>query len=161
MWNLDNISGEWYNVDTTTSDIDDAGRYLFLNVTDAALKPHYLWDADFSFNDFGESEVINAFNFKLPAATSNKYNYLSLAGRMIELTDISVIDSKVLEAYENGKNKCEFAFTDSTQYTYESETIVNTISFPECVSQLALKNPNLSFSISGIPGTRGFVILWN
>ncbi len=161
MWNIVNIGGEWYNVDTTVSDTDNAERYLLLNVTDAALTPQYSWDADFYSTNFDGSNIISAFNFKLPAAISNTYNHLSMAGRMIDLTDISAIDANVLAAYQRGENKCEFAFNDSTEYTYSGDTIVKMISYPECVSSVIALNPDLNFSISGIPGTRGFIITWN
>lgn len=84
IWNIVSIGGEWYHLDITNNDptgysAENIRSYNYFNLTDKAISvtheiaPNYsmLTESTIQWGD----DAINAYNFKLPVCSSEKWNY--------------------------------------------------------------------------------------
>lgn len=160
MWNAVRIDGKWYNVDVTTCDTEDELGYFLFNVTDSAMKNAYKWDADFKLTEFASSTLVENFNFSVPPCVSNDNNYLAKCGRMINSGDAKTVAARINEAFSLGARRCEFVINDNDDYVFNAENAFQKLGIGGIEKEL---NPGINpgkITVSGIEGTKGFVISW-
>ena len=160
MWNAVRIDGKWYNVDVTTCDTEDELGYFLFNVTDSAMKNAYKWDADFKLTEFASSTLVENFNFGVPPCVSNDSNYLAKCGRMIKSGDTKTVAIRINEAFNSGARRCEFVINDNDDYVFNASDAFQKLGIGEIEKELS---PNINLgkiTVSGVEGTKGFVISW-
>lgn len=114
MWNMVKINGEWYHLDVTTNDTDDAGLHFYFNVNDETVLSARTLDPDFSTVADTELDTVT-FNFRLPAATSVKNNYFVNGGSYVESLDQfpTVLSEGILRAVKSDKSFVEIGFAQN------------------------------------------------
>lgn len=107
-WNIVNIDGSWYHVDTTWDDpVPDMGRnsiHVYLNVSDAVMEKTHTWNR-------------NAY----PECNDLKYNYYEQEGRAFD--SFNDFKAYILEEMKSSK-RMEVMVTDSESIQYDCGFVV-------------------------------------
>lgn len=114
MWNMVNLENEWYHVDVTWDDLRQEPLHTYLNVTELYIRADHDIDINYSKADSSLASQGISFNFYLPKAESEKYNYYRQKGLVIADDPVSPCVSAIIDAYNNGFGKAELLFENNT-----------------------------------------------
>lgn len=93
MWNVVQLSSEWYHLDPTWDDNDKDGvvNYEYFNITtETIIKNHTISEgieAVINVEDSGEIDPLARYNFFVPMCTDNTMNYYYSEGVMVQKVD--------------------------------------------------------------------------
>ncbi len=75
MWNVVEISGEWYELDVTWDDLDDGKvRYKYFNLTSSEMRGDHIRFAEIKGIGSGVSLKGSKYNLNPPECTATEYN---------------------------------------------------------------------------------------
>lgn len=117
MWNVVNIGGDWYHLDATWDDNENA-YFNYFNLSDDKVKEDHIIEAsvDKLKNEDTLPEIYNLF---LPECSSESQNYFVIESTYIEDFSDSrdVMVSDLIEAAQNGDDM--FTIRLNSAYNYE------------------------------------------
>lgn len=118
-WNLVNLDGEWYNLDTTWDDpiIDPvvpnnlSHKYFLVKDSEIHNISHFKINEKVGGND-------EFLYFQQPAATADKYNYFKMSGKLFsDQASAEAALKDALKAAANNKERCvEIRLSDKSVY---------------------------------------------
>lgn len=118
-WNLVNLDGEWYNLDTTWDDpiIDPvvpnnlSHKYFLVKDSEIHNISHFKINEKVGGND-------EFLYFRQPAATADKYNYFKMSGKLFsDQASAEAALKDALKAAANNKERCvEIRLSDKSVY---------------------------------------------
>lgn len=126
MWNVAELSGEWYHLDPTWDDNDKDGNinYEYFNLTTEAItKNHIISESIDTVIDVENSDSIDPlsrYNFFVPMCTSKDMNYYYAEGVMIQSFNSAVDDeiiTKLVEKASNSEVYIPFRFGNEMTYS--------------------------------------------
>ncbi len=134
IWNVVYLGGEWYHLDATWDDNEDAISYEYFNINSEQLLKNHIISDDIKIvrEAYNKGEVTEAekYNFFVPMCTSRVMNYYNCEGCLIErfdtATDSAMISLLIRQAksgaqYVPVRFGCEMSYNDyMTQLFYES-----------------------------------------
>lgn len=124
MWNLVEISGQWYHIDLTWNDpvgIEEtlSTCYDYFNLSDAMMLEDHQFDKTydklFSIELDDDTVLEHTYNHDLPDCTSTAYNYYEYTALHINSLDrssIELISQTMVEMSKNGAQIFHIKFSD-------------------------------------------------
>ena len=169
MWNKVKIENEWYNVDATWDDDDTYIFHTYFNISDKMIANDHDVHSDYSELSTEQLEKFDDFNIALPDCTSLKNNYAIINKSYISSrNDFADVTSSVLiEKAKNGICEAEFVFGEDCPLVFSLDGENSITDLLEDDDVLRSVNKHLSRSnsinniyISGVPGSKGFLLKW-
>lgn len=169
MWNKVKIENEWYNVDATWDDDDSYVFHTYFNVSDKMIAIDHNIHPDYSELSIEQLEKFEDFNISLPDCTSLKNNYGTVNGTYISSRDdfADVTSDILVKNAKNGIREAEFVFGENCPLVFLLDGDNSITKLLESDDVLRSANKRLSRSnsisniyISGVPGSKGFLLKW-
>lgn len=169
MWNKVKIESDWYNVDATWNDDDTYIFHTYFNITDKMIENDHEIHLDYSELSVDQLEEFDDFNIALPDCVSLKNNYGIINNSYISSSDdFAYVTTDVLtEKAESGIREAEFVFGEDCPLIFSLDGENSITDLLEKNDILRNVNRRLSRSnnisniyISGIPGSKGFLLKW-
>lgn len=113
MWNMVNLDGNWYHVDVTWDDLRKEPLHTYLNVTELSIRADH--DIDISYSKADSTLIMqgDSFNFYLPEAKSDEYNFFKRSNLILADNFVDTFSDALISAYENDKTYAELKFENS------------------------------------------------
>lgn len=133
MWNLVNIGGSWYHLDSTFNDGDDSFiSYSNFNLTDNMIKQSHTIDPIYN------KELTNSGNYNIlkPLANNLTYNYFNVNETLIyDINDLEkTVFNALQKALKNNTKEITFGFAEDV---YNNNAALNKINTPEAIYENA------------------------
>ena len=142
MWNLVQISNQWYNLDATWSDTaNNFVSFEYFNLTDADIALDHAFAKDFS-EISPETLSGVSFNITKPSCTATEYNYFSKRGFILTPDNTAELVSYIVSSADK---TIEVKFKDqafANQFKANAEAILTDIN-----TRLAAIAPALPYYI--------------
>ncbi len=125
MWNTVKVGDNWYHLDATWDD-DENAYYNFFNVNDEQIKTDH--DIDILFTDVKKGDPLpTAYNIYLPECTSNDANYFVIESTYIDDFEESrdVMVSDLINSAENGDSMFTIRFGEDLEYNNAIDEMFN------------------------------------
>ncbi len=169
MWNKVKIDDKWYNTDSTWNDDSTQKYHTYFNITDKMLLGDHKIYADYTSLTKEQLEEFQDFNISLPSCTSLDANYGMVNGTYIKSTDnfYDIVANGIYTAVQSGKIDAEFIYGEDCPLTFAINGDESVTSLLKEYDAISKANKELSRSkhinnvyISGIPGSKGFMLTW-
>lgn len=153
IWNAAKIDGDWYQVDVTWNDfttneedyfISDVETHLYFNLTtDEICEDHTINPI---YGGKGENIFFNSF---VPECDSTEYNYFDFSVPVLnDPENCEDLKNLLTSAAANGEDAFEFTVSDSLDFDYAVDEIVNGYAYEwfSCANELNDSTHQLSDS---------------
>ncbi len=169
MWNKVKIENEWYNVDATWDDDDTYIFHTYFNISDKMIANDHDVHSDYSELSIEQLEKFDDFNIALPDCTALNNNYGMINKSYISSRDVfaDVTSNLLVEKAKNGIREAEFVFGEDCPLVFSLDGDNSITDLLEDDGVLRGVNKRLSRSnsinniyISGVPGSKGFLLKW-
>ena len=169
MWNKVKIENEWYNVDATWDDDDTYIFHTYFNISDKMIANDHDVHSDYSELSIEQLEKFDDFNIALPDCTALNNNYGMINKSYISSRDVfaDVTSIVLVEKAKNGIREAEFVFGEDCPLVFSLDGDNSITDLLEDDGVLRGVNKRLSRSnsinniyISGVPGSKGFLLKW-
>ena len=163
MWNVINIENNWYHLDATANDTNDAGYHFFFNVTSEYILKSCTIDS--AIDSSTDVDAIARGNIFLPTCTATENNYHVVNSLYIaEKSQIeSTVVSMICDARRSGLKMVEFAVSPEMNFVFGTDDTLKTFKIERYIS---IANSELGskrikkYSYGGVKGALGFMISW-
>ena len=111
------LEGSLYHVDVTWDDLRSEYLHTYLNLTELDIRADH--DIDINYDKANPTLISqgHSFNFSVPKATDNNYNYFRQKGLIIKDDPIAPIVNELINAYNRKENKAELLFDEQKAQT--------------------------------------------
>lgn len=155
MWNLVCLENRWYHVDTTWDDTDgvDIPLHTYFNVTETQISKDHAVDPDISkVSHEGENLGSIGYNFSLPVADGEKYNYYTYYN--LDFSDMMTAARKLVSLYAV-QDFVEFRLSEEQMKSYEENktaflsALINNVYFISNEIDLSSKEKEVIYTTVG------------